>query len=93
VAVLLGCRESARGQRREQGLAPGVVEGLSAAGLHTIAGIRTVGKTPLTLAITNEEGAQAIALRFGSGPPLARSPAPLRDTPSTKFPSLIHSSA
>jgi hypothetical protein len=92
VAVFLGSRESARGQRREQGLAPGVVEGLGA-GLHTLAGIRTVGETPLVLGITNEEGAQAIALPFGSGPPLARSPAPLRDTPSTKFPSLIHSSA
>ena len=62
VYYVLGWGESPRGQRLEKGLAPGVdVEGLGA-GLHTIAGIRPVGKTPLTLAKTNEEGAQVFVL-------------------------------
>jgi hypothetical protein len=56
--AVLGCRESARSPQQRRRVAPGIsaelVEELFA-GVYAIAGIRAVGETPLTLAITNED--------------------------------------
>jgi len=65
--AVLGCRESARSPQRGRRVGTGIVEELVEelfAGAYANAGIRALGETPLTLAITSEEGLQAFALRW-----------------------------